>query len=191
MNNQNEILDMDELFQFEKYRFILDELVGAESRFIQIPSNLKPPLWIIAYDAVPQMGSTTAFTFGISLVSHESWRFGSPEIVLNINSQDNDWLLSLGAICADLRGTCPFSLGNVLRFGKPLSSESQMSAYFLFWPTILDKSQQQIQLSDQTINMVQAYPIFDSEREIISNVGAEKFFMSDIEFTDVKRKSSP
>ncbi len=64
-----------------------------------------------------------------------------------------------------------------------------MSAFFLFWPTILEKDQLQLQLSDRKINFAQAYPIFESEGDLIAKIGAEKFFMTeDLEFADIKRK---
>jgi hypothetical protein len=105
-----------------------------------------------------------------------------------VNSSDDDWLLSLGAIACSMRGKCPFSYGNVLRFGKPLGRETQMSSYFLFWPTILEKDQQQLQLSDRVISFKQAYPIFDSEADAIGRTGAEKLFMVDgVDYSDVSR----
>ncbi len=64
-----------------------------------------------------------------------------------------------------------------------------MSAFFLFWSTILEKDQLQLQLSDRKINFAQAYPIFDSEGDLIARIGAEKFFMTeDLEFADIKRR---
>ena len=65
-----------------------------------------------------------------------------------------------------------------------------MTSYFLFWPTILEKDQQQLKLSDRTIIFKQAYPIFDSEAEAISTIGAEKLFMTGgIDFSDVSRET--
>jgi hypothetical protein len=175
----------DELLK--EYLVALDDLVGASGRYLKIP-NADAPFWLVAYDDVPEKGSLTAFTFGISFVRHPSWQSGVPEIVISVNSSDDDWLLSLGAIACSMRGKCPFSYGNVLRFGKPLGRETQMSSYFLFWPTILEKDQQQLQLSDRVISFKQAYPIFDSEADAIGRTGAEKLFMMDgVDYSDVSR----
>ena len=172
---------------FNEYKLTLDSIVGCTGRFLQIIDGIAP-FWLVAYDDVPEAGSVTAFTFGISSIRHSSWQFGVPELVINVDSTDDDWLLSLGALACSLRGSCPFSLGNVLRFGKLLSHESKMSSYFLFWPTILEKDQQKLRLSDRTIIFTQAYPIFDSEADAIAKIGAEKLFMTEgVDFSDVSR----
>jgi len=174
--------------QFNEYLAALDSLVGGQGRFLKITDGIEP-FWIVAYDDVPDKGSTTAFTFGISFIHHSSWKSGVPEIVISLNSSDDDWLLSLGAIACCLRGSCPFSFGDVLRFGKILSRESKMSSFFLFWPTILEKEQQNLILSDRTITFKQAYPIFETEADAIAKIGAECLFMKEgIDFSDVSRK---
>jgi hypothetical protein len=185
MKNRSNVTDHS---VFQQYLASLDNIVGGSGRYLSVPTQKAHPFWLIAYDSVPEVGSTTAFTFGISSIPDESWILGRPELVISIDSEDDEWLLSLGAICSELRGTCPFSLGNTLRFGKPLSSESDMSSFFLFWPTILEREQSHIELLDRTLNLIQAYPIFDSEVELISKIGAETFFMLDgLEFSDVTR----
>ena len=179
MNSDDELL--------KEYLVALDALVGGSGRYLKIP-NADAPFWLIAYDDVPEKGSVTAFTFGISFVRHPSWQSGVPEVVISVNSTDDDWLLSLGAIACSLRGKCPFSYGNVLRFGKPLGRETEMSSYFLFWPTILEKDQQQLIISDRVVSFKQAYPIFESEADAIGKTGAEKLFMMDgVDYSDVSR----
>lgn len=172
---------------FAEYLTGLDSLVGSSGRFLKI-SNDPNPFWLIAYDDVPEVGDTTAFTFGISSIRHESWILGAPELVISMNSKDDDWLLSLGAISACLRGQCPYSLGDVLRFGKPLSNESHMSAFLVFWPTILKKDQQRLQLSDRLIIFKQAYPLFESEAELLEHMSPQDFFMKRcVDYSDVRR----
>jgi hypothetical protein len=188
MSSQDDSSEQIVLERFQEYVDALESMIGAKGRYLKLPIDNQPSFWIVAFDAVPDAGSTTAFTFGISSVAYESWRFGRPELVINVDSTDDDWWISLGAISARLRGTCPFALGNTLRFGKPLSSESDMSAFLLFWPMILEKDQSQLKLSDRSLNFVQAYPIFESEVEVISRIGAESFFMLDnLDFSDVTR----
>jgi hypothetical protein len=175
---------------FDEYLGVLDSMVGVESRFKRMPGpDNGLPVWLAVYDAVPDEGGTTAFTFGLSSVRHESWRMGTaPELVINVDSSDDDWWLALAAFCTGLRGICPFSLGNTLRLGRPISAESSMSAFFLFWPTILEKHQQEMRMSDRTINFVQAYPIYEGEIDLISRIGPEKFFMIEgLDFSDVSR----
>jgi len=173
---------------FHSYKSQLDEMVGLCGRYVAVGDDNEPPLWLVAFDGCPEPGSITTFTYGVSLVRHSSWKRGVPELVISLNTTDDDWSLSLGSIAALLRGGCPFALGNVLRCGSPLASETAMSAYFLFWPTILQQDQQQLSLDQETINFLQAYPIFESEIELIDRVGAERFFMTEgLDFSDVSR----
>ena len=174
---------------FQEYLAALDSLVGGAGRYLQIGADGDAAFWMVVYDDVPELGSTTAFTFGISAIPHPAWKEGVVELVVSVDSSDDDWPLSLGAIACSLRKTCPFSFGNVLRFGKPMSNESKMSSYFLFWPTILEKDQQTLRLSDRTITFKQAYPIFESEAEAIAKIGAENLFMTEgVDFSDVSRR---
>ena len=176
---------------FQEYLAALDLLVGATGRYISIYTEGDAPFWMVAYDNVPETGSTTAFTFGISSVPHPAWKEGCVELVISVESSDDDWPLSLGTIASSLRGTCPFSYGNVLRFGRPMSVESKMSSFLIFWPLILEKDQQQLRLSDRTITIKQAYPIYDSEVDAIADIGAERLFMTDgLDFSVVSRVRS-
>ena len=51
--------------KFKEYLAALDVLVGCHGRYLQIFDG-DPPFWLVAYDDVPEKGSLTAFTFGIS-----------------------------------------------------------------------------------------------------------------------------
>jgi hypothetical protein len=176
--------------RFYEYRTLLEDLVGGSARWYAINDAAPHPLWMLVFDDTPEVGSLTAFTFGISSVKHPDWVHGCPEIVITVESKNDDWAISLGAVASSLRGDCPFSLGNSLNFGKPLTDSTRMSRYLLFWPTILDRTQSQILMSDRTINFVQAYPIYDSEAEIIGIIGAEKFFLTpNLEFSEVERQA--
>ena len=89
--------------KFKEYLAALDVLVGCHGRYLQIFDG-DPPFWLVAYDDVPEKGSLTAFTFGISSVHHQLWQSDVPEIVISVNSTNDDWLLSLSAIACSLRG---------------------------------------------------------------------------------------
>jgi hypothetical protein len=176
--------------RFSEYRALLENLVGVSARWLTISNATPHPFWLLIFDDTPEVGSLTAFTFGISSLKHPDWVRGCPEIVINVDSKIDDWAISLGVLASSLRGDCPFSLGNTLNFRKPLTDSTSMSRYLLFWPTILDRTQSQIVMSDRTIHFVQAYPIYDSEAEIIGTIGAERFFMKpDLELSQVERQA--
>jgi hypothetical protein len=185
MKNQGEPSDK----HLREYLAELNILVGVTGRLIEVARSDVAPLWMVAYDSVPETGSTTAFTFGVSSIRHPAWKEGCVELVISVDSIDEDWPISLGAIASSLRGKCPFSYGNVLRFGRPMSRESIMSSFFIFWPVILEKEQHQLRLSDRTITLKQAYPIYDSEADAIAAIGAERLFMTEgLDFAVVSRE---
>ncbi len=189
MSSQRKNLRQNSDGIFAEYRDALEEIVGVESRWMAIDTSERP-FWILLFDAVPEEGSYTVFTFGISSWKHQDWKLGAPELVLNVDSEDEDWAISLGSLACSLRGECPFSMGDVLNFGGPLTQETKMTRFFLFWLTILDEEQATLKLSDRTINFVQAYPIYELEASQIRKQGPEKFFMTpNLDFSDVDRRS--
>src|SRR5262245_23980058 len=111
----------------------LEELVGMEGEYHLITERREAPgLWSIVFNDTPDVGSLTAFTYGLSSVQHPDWVEGRPELVLTVDSKDINWALALGFIAKFYRGKCPFSYGNVLRVGNAISDESMMSAFLLF-----------------------------------------------------------
>ena len=175
-----------------EYSHYINAMVGAEGGCHLISDAKDPyPLWMLVFDRVPGPASVTAFTSGISSVIHPAWKYGRPEMVLSIDSVDPAWWSALGLTAKRLRGICPFSYGNTLRCGRPISGQSEMSAFFLFWPTILQKDEWHLTMSTGIINLVQAYPIFTEESGMISRIGAENFFMQDdVDFSNPARKNS-
>src|SRR5437868_166283 len=140
---------------------------------------------------MPEDGSLTAFTFGLSSVQHPDWKFGRPELVISVRSRNLNWGLAIGFLVKLFGCKCPFSYGNVVRFGEPVCEESGMSAFLMFLPTILEKDQARVILDDRTINIVQAYPIYEEEISVIEQIGAQSFFMQEaVDFYDVQRKNT-
>ncbi len=173
----------------EQYLKYLDGLARREGEYHLVTKRTeKPSMWVVDYRNVPEDGHLTAFTFGLSSVNHSDWKYGRPELVLSIQSDCVDWGLAIGFLGSKLRGKCPFSYGTVLRFGDQITAESEMDAFLVFVPTVLTKEQAHVELSDRTINIVQAYPIYGKEIPLIERNGAEAFFMQPgIDFSNVRR----
>ncbi len=174
--------------RFREYRDCVEEMVGIPGRSIPIGGNTEHPFWVLIFDNTPENGSMTAFTFGISSIKNSKWVTGAPELVVSIGSNDDNWGLTLGAVSEAVRGEFPFSLGSVLDIREPITKSTRMSQFFLFWPTILTSDQTMLEMSDRTVNIIQAYPIYEQENIIIRRIGAVDFFMtSDLDFYDVNR----
>lgn len=174
----------------EQYLNHLDENAGVEPEFFKISEpEVFPPVSIITYRNLPENGLITSFTVGLSAVTHSDWKFGRPELCISVESQDLAWGLAVGDIAYKLRGKCPFCYGEIIRFGTPVSQESEMSAFFVFAPSIMDKEISEIHLPDWKVNIAQMYPIYAGEIELIENIGLQNFFLNkEINFYDVKRK---
>jgi hypothetical protein len=177
---------------FEQYLDRLDEMVGKTAEYHRITDEKElPSIWVVVYKDTPDEGNLTAFTFGLSSCNHPAWKLGRPELVISVNSKNIDWGLAIGFVVKRFHGKCPFSYGNVIRFGESICDESSMTAFLVFAPTILEKDQAQIRLPDRIINIVQAYPIYEEEMRVIEQVGAQKFFMQEsVDFANVKRPNT-
>jgi hypothetical protein len=176
----------------EEYFKALDDLTGgAKSKNVAITEeHERPPLWVFIYHDLLGPRSVTAFTYGLSSEHHPQWAKGKPELVISVHSDDERWALAMGFLAKELRGECAFSYGQILRFGDRIIPGSDMSAFMVFAPCVLDEQQRHIVLSDRTINIVQLYPIYEDEIDLIQSGGVETLFENqDYEPYSVKRRS--
>ncbi len=172
----------------------LDAIFGTEPEFHPFPSTTPgaPQLVCMVYREIPEAGHITGVTFGLSEVEHPDWKLGRPELTISLASTDVAWPLAIAELANRLRGECPFCYGNVINFGGRISEESEMSAFFLFAPSILEKeSYLNIDLGrDLPIHIAGVYPIYDIERATISDLGLEKFWHHPkFDPYDVKRRA--
>ncbi len=66
-----------------------------------------------------------------------------------------------------------------------------MSAFLVSIPTVIERDQTHIDLPDRAINLVQVYPIYEEEIEIINRTHYKEFFMQDdINFSNVVRENT-
>lgn len=142
------------------------------------------------YRDVPDSGAITGVTYGLSEVAHPEWRAGRPELIITVDSTDVAWALALADVANALRGECPFAYGDVIDVGKRIASGSEMSAFVVFAPSILEREQfLGIDVGGpQPVNLAGMYPIYDTEREVIRRSGLEHFWNHpNFDLYDVKR----
>ncbi|UTW66221.1 suppressor of fused domain protein [bacterium SCSIO 12643] len=171
---------LDRIFQVEPEFFsndsIYPELNGVTS---------------IVYKDIPEKGMITALTYGLSLINHPDWKYGRPELLISVDSDDVSWGQVVGFLANKLRGDCSFSYGETINFGKKISDSSEMDAFFVFAPSILEREDYlDVDIGlDYKINIIGLYPMYASEMELINNWGLEKFWHhSDFDNYDVNRK---
>ena len=162
----------------ELYLDHLDGLIGAEPRFNLFgpEGGPLPRITSIIYSDQPEGGLLTAFTYGLSLAEHPDWKAGAPELVLCVESSDPAWGWAIAEVAARLRGQCPFCLGDTINFRERIAEESAMSAFFVFFSSVLDREAATVQLPDRMVHIVGMYPIYEGEIDLIRRVGPVAFW---------------
>lgn len=164
----------------EKYLKHVEKVFQREAEFYRTESTIEGVnnVFALVYRDYPTIGYMTAVTYGLSLVDHEEFQETRPELCICVESDEVNWAKVVGFIANRLRGKAPFTYGNVINFGKQVSIDSEMSAFFLFAPTVFEQSEStNIDLGlDYKINWVNLYPMYQSEIEVYHKIGIEKFW---------------
>ncbi|UII26704.1 suppressor of fused domain protein [Fulvivirga maritima] len=133
----------------------------------------------------------TGATYGLSFSDHPTWMYGKPELMITVQSDSIEWARAAANMAFQLRGSCPFAYGNTIRYGKPIAEDSEMDAFFIFAPSILNKEDYlHIDLGlDYKICTAGLYPIYSSEIELINTWGLKDFWHHpEFDIYNIKRK---
>lgn len=164
----------------EKYLEHLDNIFQQEPEFYNNESLIEGIKGVtsIVYKNIPEEGFITAITYGLSLVKHEDWKFGRPELCISVKSENLDWGIVAGFIANRLRGKSPFCYGEVIDFGEQISKDSEMDAFLIFAPSTLQKEDYlDIDIgTDYKINIAGIYPIYSEEITIYNEIGLKEFW---------------
>jgi hypothetical protein len=179
----------------EQFLSHLDRVSGGiEPRFFPVETSRPglPGVTAIVYDNLPESGMLTGVTYGVSLADHPHWRFGRPELCISVKSDDLRWPLALGHIGETQRGDNPFHYGDTINFGERIAPDSDMTAFVIFAPAVLDHSDYAgINIGETLpVNICGLYPIHDAERRYIHDHGLEAFWKLDWDPYDVRRPSA-
>ena len=135
-----------------------------------------PDVAVLVYENWPHPGFIKGFTYGLSLVNHPDWKRGRCEVMISMESLLHSWPFAIGTIVSRLRGRCPFSYGNTIKYGDSISAESHMDAFLIFAPPHLDKDQKIVRMTDYDCFIAGAYPLYDSELELYQRIDLEAFW---------------
>lgn len=168
------------LDRFERYRELLDTVAGVKS----IVSDVEPrvledgPVRAISYIGFPEPQFITGFTYGLSMLIHPDWGTRGRELSITVRSSEIEWSRVPARIVAAMRGICPFLRGQVLGYMEPYVSGSLMNGIALAAPAIkgipevLDIGHDELGANvPDKIEVVGAYPIYSSERELAYSRG--------------------
>lgn len=158
----------------------LDAVFALEPKFVAFESLMPglPKVTCMVYRDVPEKGWTTGVTYGLSLGDHPSWTVGRPELTITVESPDEVWPLAVAQMANKLRGRCPFTYGERINFGEPVSEDSDMSAFFVFAPSILPPEvSRDIDVGARLpLNISGVYPIHAAEMATIEKIGLKAFW---------------
>lgn len=164
----------------EKYLEHLDSIFKQEPEFYSNESLIEGTQGVssILYRDYPDVGYITALTYGLSLVNHPEWKMGRPELCITVESTNTDWGIVAGFIANSLRGKCPFCYGETINFGEKVSDDSEMDAFLIFAPTILDKTEYlNIDIgTEYKINIAGLHPIYSDEIKVYNEIGLKDFW---------------
>lgn len=178
----------------EKYLEHWENIFNAEPLFYRNESLQKDiaGVSVLVFKDFPERGLVTGITYGLSLVHHPAWKNGRGELCICVESESLDWPQVAGYIANKLRGDCPFSYGNTINFGQPISDDSQMDAFLVFAPGIFENKEDYLDIDvgrDYKISVAALYPIYSEEMKVIEQTGLEQFWHHpDFDMFDVKRK---
>lgn len=179
----------------ENYLAHLDRLSGGiELRFLPVASTKEglKGVTLIAYQQLPD-DLATALTYGVSLAEHPDWKLGSPELCISVRSEDDRWAWAVGHLGESLRGSCPFSYGNIIDFGERISTESDMTVFVVGPPSVIEAADCRIDVGGpgheghDIVHLVGMYPIHEAEGQYIRDHGLQSFWNLDRDLYDVTR----
>lgn len=159
------------------YEHLVD-LFGKEDDIRRIESTKPelPAVHCFFYKDIPEPGTLTMVTYGISEATHPDWKHGRPELVVSLDTEDMAWGMAAAYMAEAARGEFAFAYSQILNFGRPISDDSAMSAFFLFAPSFLNQEQMKLTLPSKSIFLYGAYPLYPGETEMLERVGLEKFW---------------
>lgn len=177
----------------EKYLEHLDNIFMKEPEFYENESLIDGVKKVVSivYRDIPEAGYITAVTYGLSHVDFPEWKFGRPELCISVQSEHLDWGIISGFLANRFRGKIPFCYGEVINFGERISPDSDMDAFLIFAPSILQKEDySNIETgTGYKINIAGLIPIYSDEIEIYNKIGLkELLFHPDFDLYNVKRK---
>lgn len=177
----------------EMYLQHMENIFHQEPEFYKEESLMPgaPGVTTFVYRDIPKPGHIVGITYGLSLVKHPNWKYGRAELLICVDSSVLNWATVAGYIANKLRGDCPFSYGQTINFGQRISDDSEMDAFFMFAPSILDKKDaQDIDVGlDYKVNLIGLYPMYSDEMEAYEQLGLKDFWHHpDYDNYSVKRK---
>lgn len=163
----------------ERFNDQLSSRLGSKSIvYRQKSENRKlPNVFSLIYKDTPSKGLITACTFGVSFGDQEVWGNEKIELLLQMQSENENWGHVLAFLGNHLREYCPFDIGQIIHFGQKITESCQMTEFLVIpvEPEIgIDNPLISIS-KKQCVKLVRLAPIYGSEVYLIQKIGWGSF----------------
>lgn len=135
----------------------------------------QPPVHFFVYRNLPSPGKTTYVTFGLCLGNHLEWRYAKPELVLTVDSDEEDWGIAAAYFVRELRGELPFHPGTLLTLEEPIANGSEMTGFVVCAQDVFKGLDAAIMVGTTCIQFIGLCPIYTEETAVIQDEGIERF----------------
>lgn len=174
----------------EKYFNHLYKIFKTEPKYFKFSDDDDfPPLHLLTYEYIPELGMITGITSGMSLVEPLGKGKLRKELLISVSSSDPSWALAMADIAYQHRETWRFEPGDVVRHHGKVSGESEMTSFLIWHQGVIREDHETICFKEWHTRIMGLFPIHDDERELIAKHGPEWLFELVDDPCDVTRKS--
>ncbi len=174
----------------EKYLDHLDQIFKVEPTFLKFSEDGDfPPLHLLTYEDLPELGMMLGFTCGVSLVPPADKDTLRKELMISVVSRDPSWAFAVADIGYQHRGAWRFEAGDVINHHGKISDESDMSSFLVWHQGVIREDFEVICLPEWQTIIMGLFPIYDDERELIAQHGPDWLFELVEDPCDVTRSS--
>lgn len=135
----------------------------------------QPPVHFFVYRNLPSPGKITYVTFGLCLGNHLEWRYAKPELVLTVDSDEEDWGVAAAYFVREFRGELPFHPGTLLTLDEAIAEDSTMTGFVVCGQTVFKGADASIVVGATRIQFIGLCPIYPGESALIQDEGHEAF----------------
>lgn len=174
----------------EKYLSHLYKIFKVEPKYFKYSDGDDfPPLHLLTYEDIPELGMMTGISSGMSMVEPVDKCNIRKELLISVFSSDPSWALAMADIAYQHRRTWRFEPGDVVRHNGKVSEESEMTSFLIWHQGVIREDHEIICHGEWHTKIMGLFPIHDDERELIAKHGPDWLFELVDDPCDVKRKS--
>src|SRR5262249_8237847 len=107
---------------------------------------------------------------------HPDWKNGTCELVIALETSDDEWAFAAGVFAERFRGKKSFTYGSFFTTDGPLSREAAMTGFVTFGSPLGEILPSPVDLPTKRVHFKGLYPIYPGEVSLIQAEGFEWFW---------------